>query len=832
MCTVIAHNGPIRWYDCWTRAQAGWRFRDLEIPLSWDSGIIRRRGCRESTEWEDCDWPDKTGEAEDLDLDTSFKRVVFLRALFSCCPYSAMLQPRGRSRQVSNTALARQASEERRSAQPDILTPIPVIAACPPSFIHSPSPSPPSSASMSPDYYSLPASPPPSLEDQVHVAYALDDIHLAKILLLRLKGIEVTSDDDPRIAAVQDEDFDFCFVPNGRLLDDRDEKVIKEMQTKELERLEERRRFERLRNCERIWDDQKRRLREERLAVFRQRERKWMEEEDRRRSVEQPQQRHEERHRVQKAALAEKAAQRTRARLVCYDNLPTAPEKRLGQQFVYDFMIHSPPSRLPNTPSLSYSRSHLRGPIFDDSRSIPFSAVLDSMQGPLFPVSTEDLGNGLSTSRSTSRTHSHADRRRKSHLLETLLVEIQWPEDDRRNRKGKEKVHLRRSRPCLACSIASSPTSPLSPATSASSSLSRTSSWLSFAGSPPSASTDPSTPPTSPSPSISSSKSGWFKSSQAPRPKSWISTSNILNPKDPSLRHSCNPHCRFTPVLPSESPLPLNPTHSAPVSHDGPRKNTGTVRAAEGAGLLVRVSRFMEMAKEFQHAYVNLAISTSPERESWAETGSRGRCKCGDSPASNPSMHNGRLREPGYRVSQCDVTAFLKVSIPESGSSSEAGPGLDTTIASISEDTTLAPPPRYIPLRQPLSSNPPRTVLPDPLPYRRVFKPLPMPIRSPFRCHALSELHTTYPSVSDPSSFINSSSSNLFLHQGPLTWRIRSVENPVYLRLKALHNVIWKGGMIWQGRGRDTALGGGRERVVGVAYDGVGRSSLSSEIIF
>lgn len=51
--------------------------------------------------------------------------------------------------------------------------------------------------------------------------------------------------------------------------------------------------------------------------------------------------------------------------------------------------------------------------------------------------------------------------------------------------------------------------------------------------------------------------------------------------------------------------------------------------------------------------------------------------------------------------------------------------------------------------------------------------------------------------------------------------------NPVYLRLKALHNVIWKGGMVWEGRGRDTALGGGRERIVGVAYDGVGRSSLS-----
>lgn len=739
-----------------------------------------------------------------------------------------MLQPRGRSRQVSNTALARQASQERRSAQPYFLTPIPVKADLPLSFVHSASPSPSSSASMSPDYYGLPASPPPSLEDQVHVAYALEDIHLAKILLLRLKGIEVTSDDDPRIAAVQDEDFDFCFVPNGRLMDDRDEKALKEMQTKELERLEERRRFERLRICERIWDDQKRRMREERLAVFRQRERKWMEEEDRRR--EHPQQRHEERHRIQKAALAEKAAQRTRARLVCYDNLPSAPEKRLGQQFVYDFMIQ-PTSRLPNTPALSYSRPHLRGPIFDDSRSIPFSAVLDSMQGPLFPGSSEELDNTPSTSRSTSRT-SQAGRRRRRHLLETLLVEIQWPEGDRRNRKGKEKAH-RRSHPCLACSIVSSPTSHLSPASSASSSISRTSSWLSFAGSSQSASTDPFSPPASPVPTVSSpSKSAWFKSSLAPRPNSWINTSNR---RDPFLRHSCNPHCRLTPVLSSESPLPFNPTHSAPISYDERRRNTGTVKTSkEGAGLLVRVSRFVEIAKEFQQTYVNLAITNSPERGSSRETGSRGKCGCGIVPEPNWSKHNGKLREPGYRVDQCDVTAFLNVSLPEAVSSSEAGPRLDTTPASISQDDTSSPPPpRYIPLRAPLSSNPPRTILPDQLPYRRVFKPLPMPIRSPFRCHALSELHTTYPSVSDPSSFINASSSyNVFLHHGPLTWRIRSVENPVYLRLKALHHVILKGGMAWQGRGRDTALGGGRERVVGVAYDGVGRSSLSCEINF
>ena len=73
--------------------------------------------------------------------------------------------------------------------------------------------------------------------------------------------------------------------------------------------LEERRRFERLRNCERIWDDHKQSLREDRLAAFKQRERMWLQEQDRRKKV-------DERQRAHKVAVAERAgAQRTQARL-------------------------------------------------------------------------------------------------------------------------------------------------------------------------------------------------------------------------------------------------------------------------------------------------------------------------------------------------------------------------------------------------------------------------------------------------------------------------------------------------------------------------------------
>ncbi|KAI6141165.1 hypothetical protein BKA82DRAFT_4440870 [Pisolithus tinctorius] len=92
-----------------------------------------------------------------------------------------------------------------------------------------------SSASLSSDLYDSTPSPPTKLEDQVQVAYALDDIRLAKTLLLKLKGIEVTgSDDDPRIDEVCNEDFDVYFVPSGPLtLEEADGRPMEGTQCKQ-----------------------------------------------------------------------------------------------------------------------------------------------------------------------------------------------------------------------------------------------------------------------------------------------------------------------------------------------------------------------------------------------------------------------------------------------------------------------------------------------------------------------------------------------------------------------------------------------------------------------
>jgi hypothetical protein len=100
-----------------------------------------------------------------------------------------------------------------------------------------------------------------TLSDQVHIAYADDDIHLAKVLLLRLQGIEVTSDSDPRIAAVKDEDFDACFIPFGRLDDGRGEQ---HSQVNPPKPDPETRRAETLKAKERLWETEARRFTEER----------------------------------------------------------------------------------------------------------------------------------------------------------------------------------------------------------------------------------------------------------------------------------------------------------------------------------------------------------------------------------------------------------------------------------------------------------------------------------------------------------------------------------------------------------------------------------------
>lgn len=225
------------------------------------------------------------------------------------------------------------------------------------------------------------------------------------------------------------------------------------------------------------------------------------------------------------------------------------------------------------------------------------------------------------------------------------------------------------------------------------------------------------------------------------------------------------------------------------------------------------MSKFVELAKGFQTAYVGaalLSVSASHDNSDAfydpAREDTREKVLSVLNARDDSSIP--RLRPAGYRASVNDVTCFLDSMSPGGSQASSDSPSSEADQS----------PPKYIPLTSPYPpTDVPHTTLPDPLPYRLIFKPIPSTSRSPFRFHAMSELHTMYPS---------SSPLPLAMASGQLSWRLRSVGNPVHMRLKALHNMVKRCGMEWEGAARETALGGGRERVVGVAYEGVGRSLL------
>ncbi|KAG5652928.1 hypothetical protein H0H81_003071 [Sphagnurus paluster] len=677
--------------------------------------------------------------------------------------------PRGRSRHVSHAALARHASEERRRT-PD--------------------------EKSGADYYDSPPSPPSSLVDQVHVAYAHDDIHLAKILLLRLKGIHVTAPDDPRIAAVKDEDFDFCFVPHGRLMDDEDEKALQERQRQELERVSERRRLERLRDCERIWEQGKARLREAKALAKRLRDA-----EERRRVEEQQQQQLAEEHRCRRRSRLTMPVRTVVSYKLVASTQPPADEPK----FVYDFMMPRPAiSKQP-----SKSKSPLTRPLFDDSRTVPFSTVLASMQGPLFPPESRPA--------SSAQLNQHGRRRREAELLDSLLKVVEWEVDERRRRKGKapEQPALRRrdstkstTSRCAACS-SPSPSSSVSPAPSRRS-------WLSFSSASSSTASTAATTPSSSPPS-----SSWPSKSVSPtRTKPWFLASPSRRSHQPApVLHACKPCAHLSPVAPADCPLPLSAPISSiatpPAASPVTPPTDATDDAHSPAGRVLRhLAHVLDLAKGFQHAYMQatmFAIATPPHARDDGDDDHASALLLARLVSTTSTLtHAARPLPPhGQRVRTADVQAFLAASA-----------------------CTASPPhPHPIPLRAcspsaagyPVEDDadpalPPHTVLPSPLPYTLHFKPHPVPPRAPFRVLALAQPPQPAPS---------SCSAYGYAHAEEVQFRIRTVENPLFLRARAMENAFVRAGGWERPLSAGGAMGGGREKVLRIACEGIGRSGLA-----
>jgi len=270
-----------------------------------------------------------------------------------------------------------------------------------------------------------------------------------------------------------------------------------------------------------------------------------------------------------------------------------------------------------------------------------------------------------------------------------------------------------------------------------------------------------------------------------------------------------------------------------------------------GEGVVRGVSRFVEIARGFQTSYVNIAMFG---RDMY-EAGRGYEDDYEDEEEQGPGKRvkeKKRLRPAGYRVTRGDVGQFL----------STRKEVVQQDLSTANEETV-----KYYPLtcpsqrRSPSSSEEsdetppiivPHTILPNPLPYRLYFKPVPKTSTSPFRIGHLAGqgLHTIPPSSSSPLSHNDLGG---YGYEAPVvTLRMRCIGNPVFWRLKALGNVMWQRGFAWEGRvgsgrtfygqleegrvggggvhGGAGAFGSGRERIVGVAFDGIGRSALGVEV--
>ncbi|KAI0348129.1 hypothetical protein BDW22DRAFT_1350279 [Trametopsis cervina] len=652
-------------------------------------------------------------------------------------------------------------------------------------------------------YYDSPPSPPRTLQDQMQVAYALDNMHLAKVLLLKLKGIEVTDDHDPRIAAVKDEDFSETFVPRGGLqMTEEAERRCREGQRREQERRRRFAREERLKVCERIWENGRRSYQEAKARAARRKE---ADTRVRRLADLEARERDRERTREREAAHDNVSTKYRRGmRTTCgvprpilsYDALPASHTRQMStsrsppkrdDDVAYEYTLMRPmvttavstsprPSAAPN--------SAYRELAAMSSTSVPFSDVMSSMHGALFPE--EDT-----TRRRQGKSLSEIK------LLETLLESTPWELRDReetRPTKGKDKAGVEAN--CIACAhefnLQCEVPSSSSVSSSTSTAVTRSISWFSF-GSRSSVSTTLTTPSSSPM-----SVKVFQPLQPAGRGASRLPAS--------SAKHSCRrPRAHRSipvPLASSENPLSV-PANTNSAASDALLKeqarlgrgrlmgrgtnatlfrasSTDSTMLATGTAIVERMSRsvstFIDMAAQLQRAYVKATMYTaspdiyfsSPDHpRSRSRSNSRTRSRARSVAGGGRRRDKSSLRPQGYRASSDDVLTFT------------------------STDLSLVAPTPERPLI-PLANTRPASLSAPDMP--RVF-PAPAPVpRSPFR-------------PAQPPSC--------------LTSRLRPIANPLLLRLRALQNV-------YGGLERDVLEV--REKVVGVAWEGIGRSSLVWEV--
>jgi len=586
---------------------------------------------------------------------------------------------------------------------------------------------------LSLDYYESPPTPPQSLEDQIHEAYALDNIHLAKVLYLKLQGVHVVDDSDPRIEQVREEDFPFGTLT----LDEEDERKLIECQRMERHRRRDQRRANKLAQCERSWDQSTVEYRQQCLPVRQRKqtaalalaEQHRLETEDRG---------WQEQHRS-RVRLPELAARSLLSSKSPYDTNPGGP-------YPFEYSITTNPSSPVDIPSPSSPKSsELRRepPLLGTSQSIPFRQVSVRMNGALFP------NDDVQTDLRSRKGQPHA-------LLEVLLQPVTWE----RGERSEARIRRRSSFPSFS---------------TWSSNPSLCSACSSSTGSPS---------------TLGSSHSGrrFIGVRRLTISTSTPTTSASSARMRPTL---CGAHL-LTPIDPQECPLFfekrsfLQP-NAPPAVHKSRSRSYLAKRLVRKIG--VSVSTLVDIASQFQASYLRTAGFIVH-----LETGPSG---------DETSAHSWDVIPPTVPV-KAKARSKTKLLLPFDPTNPRPR---------ISDGTVF--------IRGSAWSEAKEETDPEEEHYTLIQ------LLSP------SERRNPSPSTTSPLSvFITPSPLRPRDAPTTLRYRIRPIANPVLLRLKALQNVCAGEGVEWEGRAREGALGFGRDRLQGVAFDGIGRSRLSWEVSF
>jgi len=275
------------------------------------------------------------------------------------------------------------------------------------------------------DYYESPPTPPQSLEDQIHEAYALDNIHLAKILYLKLQGVHVADDSDPRIEQVREEDFPF----GSLILDEEDERSLKECERRERHRRRDQQRANKLAQCERAWDQSIVEYRQQCLLVRQRNQAAALAISEQHRLDTEGRERQEHRSRVHLSGPGARS-------LLSSKPFHDAPSHSTpGSSYPLEYSVPTNPSSPVDIPSRSLKSSELRReppPVLSPSQSVSFQQVFTCMNDALFPnddAPTDPCG-----------------RKRQSHgraaLLEVLLQPVAWERGERSEARIRRRSSL------------------------------------------------------------------------------------------------------------------------------------------------------------------------------------------------------------------------------------------------------------------------------------------------------------------------------------------------------------------------------------------------------